>query len=722
MALHAEHSLEATGAVQDSAVRAQLETLLASELFSRSPRLSRFLRFIVEETLQGRTATLKEQVLGHEVYGKTAEFDGATNPIVRVDARRLRDKLREYYAQQRQDAVVISLPKGGYVPAFEFRTGATPAPTMRFPGRLPLETGCRAVSRNLWAWGTALIVGIVSTTVWLSLRNQPEGSDAAMPLTTLPGAEIQPALSPDGNLVAFSWSGSDQPGQLDIYFKAVDAEAVRRLTDNPAAEFSPAWSPNGQEIAFVRADEGVFIVSQLGGPERKVSPSGSLVGWTPDGKSVLIRDQEGREPFGLYQVALDTLQRRRLTHPTVGIGDWRFDVSPDGSTLAFIRYERPAVGDLYVMPMRGGEPRRLTDWNAILRGLAWTPDGRDLVYSAMDRLWRISASSSGPAHGSALRNITEAAESPSISRPLPGRPGRLAFQRTFRDVSLRLIDLDLPRLGDSPLQATPLADSTRMDSPGPFSPDATAVAFKSFRGGWSPELWVCGRDGRDLRQITHLKGAELVVGSWSPDGKRIAFDASVGGNSDIYSIDPAGGQPVRLTSDPVIDVLPWWSRDGRWIYYTSFRSGTLQIWRMPAGGGVATQITHNGGFEAQESQDGQYLYYLDRPPPGPTGASGTSRLMRARVDGSDEAVLLSSIRFHLWSVTDRGIVYLARERDADQLLLHKFVDGGLVALGRLPFRVASEPGRLTVSADGRWLLANTVDRQDADLMLLHDFR
>ena len=106
--------------VPDAAVRSELENVLASELFSRSERLSALLRFVVEETLDGRGDTLKEAVLAHQLYGKDADFDGASNPIVRVDARRLRDKLREYYADATADPVVISLPKGSYVPAFEF--------------------------------------------------------------------------------------------------------------------------------------------------------------------------------------------------------------------------------------------------------------------------------------------------------------------------------------------------------------------------------------------------------------------------------------------------------------------------------------------------------------------------------------------------------------------------------------------------------------------------
>jgi hypothetical protein len=108
----------------DSVVRAQLEKILASEVFSRSQQLRRFLSFIVEQRLAGHGQSLKEAVLAHELYGKGTDFDGGADPVVRVDARRLRDKLREYY-DGRSEAVVITLPKGSYVPVF---TAGSPAP------------------------------------------------------------------------------------------------------------------------------------------------------------------------------------------------------------------------------------------------------------------------------------------------------------------------------------------------------------------------------------------------------------------------------------------------------------------------------------------------------------------------------------------------------------------------------------------------------------------
>ena len=114
----------------DAAIRAELERILGSAVFSRSPQLRRFLSFIVEQSLAGQGHTLKESVLAHELYGKGTDFDGGTDPVVRVDARRLRDRLREYY-EGRADPVVISLPKGSYVPLFERRSAS------RTPGDRP---------------------------------------------------------------------------------------------------------------------------------------------------------------------------------------------------------------------------------------------------------------------------------------------------------------------------------------------------------------------------------------------------------------------------------------------------------------------------------------------------------------------------------------------------------------------------------------------------------
>jgi TolB-like protein/Flp pilus assembly protein TadD len=107
------------------AVREQLERVLASATFQQAERLKRFLRFIVEESIENRGSELKEYVVAVQVFEKEDSFDPRTDPLVRVQARRLRARLTQYYREYGQhDALIIDLPKGGYAPAFKARERA----------------------------------------------------------------------------------------------------------------------------------------------------------------------------------------------------------------------------------------------------------------------------------------------------------------------------------------------------------------------------------------------------------------------------------------------------------------------------------------------------------------------------------------------------------------------------------------------------------------------
>ena len=118
---------EATTAANEAAeaaVQAQLERMLASKTFRQVDRLKRFLSFIVSETVDGRGDELKEYVIGVQVFGKEPSFDPRTDPIVRVQARRLRARLVRYYREEgKADELIIDLPKGGYAPVFKHARG-----------------------------------------------------------------------------------------------------------------------------------------------------------------------------------------------------------------------------------------------------------------------------------------------------------------------------------------------------------------------------------------------------------------------------------------------------------------------------------------------------------------------------------------------------------------------------------------------------------------------
>ena len=103
-----------------TAVRAQLARIAASERFDASERNRRFLRYIVEETLEGRADRIKAYSVATSVFGRSDDFDPQFDPVVRIEAHRLRRSIEYYYLTAgTEDTVRISVPKGGYVPSFE---------------------------------------------------------------------------------------------------------------------------------------------------------------------------------------------------------------------------------------------------------------------------------------------------------------------------------------------------------------------------------------------------------------------------------------------------------------------------------------------------------------------------------------------------------------------------------------------------------------------------
>ena len=142
-------------------ILAGLERLLASESFAASAQLSRFLRYVVENGLPGMVTQLKESVIGVAVFHRGAAYDPKTDPVVRVEARRLRARLEEYYSGAGAgEPVRISLPKGGYVPAFELMA-ATEVVEQSVPEAIAVpEQEQSEAGGTAWRW-VAIVAAVV---------------------------------------------------------------------------------------------------------------------------------------------------------------------------------------------------------------------------------------------------------------------------------------------------------------------------------------------------------------------------------------------------------------------------------------------------------------------------------------------------------------------------------------------------------------------------------
>ena len=584
------------------------------------------------------------------------------------------------------------------------------------------ETAPVTAKRNPWllpALGGA-VAAVLAGAYFLN-RKPPE--IAAPPkvsiLTSYPGTETNPALSPDGKQVAFSWNG-EKEDNFDIYVKLVDAGTPVRLTQNPNGDFAPAWSPDGRFLAFVRYERGTtngayYVIPALGGPERKVADipdapshfSPPTARWVPDGKSIVIVDTSVKPP-AIAMVSVESGEKKMLTVPDPkSLGDAGPLVSPDGQWLAFLRTENIGDDDWFRLPWGAASsavPTRITNTHLEYHpGGDWTADSKELVISTTQGLI-YRASLTGSATPAPNTSLGSDIYSPSIAR----QGSRLAFQLSYFDQNLWRADLQHPAL---PPERT--IASTRSEYQPDYSPDGSKIAFISNRSGQS-EVWIAGADGSNPVQLT-TQGTAPTIPRWSPDGRRIAFAKRPGGNADVYVVDAQGGSPKRLTTSPGNDASPRWSRDGRWIYFASNRTGRNEVWKMGAdGSSPEVQLTHHGGWRSGESPDGQTLYYqkLDLP--------GTFRMPTA---GGEEQKVLDTPTSAMWQVNGNSIFWTA-SRSAQPDGLHRFdlATGQDSVVLKLPPKTSRGTSNFGVTSDGRWVVFVRTDQQISYLMLVENFR
>jgi Tol biopolymer transport system component len=254
-----------------------------------------------------------------------------------------------------------------------------------------------------------------------------------------------------------------------------------------------------------------------------------------------------------------------------------------------------------------------------------------------------------------------------------------------------------------------LIASTGQNSVPQFSPDGKSIAFASSRSGnW--EIWVCDSDGANPRQLTYSNGPPTFTPRWSPDGRKIAFTLNVGGHEAIYVVGIEGGRPRRLTTVVSNNVAPSWSRDGKWIYFGSDRTGAGQVWKMPAEEGQAMQVTKKGGVVAFESPDGTTIYHTKDSVRG---------LWKVPVEGGEETLVLKQVGrgyWLPWGLTVEGIYFY--NADTKVIEFFSFATHKITQIAKPEKAVES----LAVSPDGRSILFAQMDRDESHIMLVENFR
>jgi Tol biopolymer transport system component len=480
-------------------------------------------------------------------------------------------------------------------------------------------------------------------------------------LTELPGAELQPTLSPDGRMMVYA---SAAAGNLDLYLLRVGGDRAIALTTDPAADSQAAFSPDGERIAFrsERQGGGIFVMGATGESVRRVTDAGYDPAWSPDGHRLVYSTEAVADPVsrdGLSELWIVEVEsgKRSLLAP----GD---AVQPAWSRRSDrIAYWANTDGqrDLWTVAAGGGAPVAVTQDAATDWSPEWSPDGQWLYFSS-DRggsfnLWRIPIDPSTGGAAGAPEPVTTGVRSmgyprfssdgsrlsamayersyeQSIYAVDPRDPASVHLVRTLRNPSARWCSLspdgnqlacntastpeDLLVLRADGTEMRRLTSDAPKDRVPNWDPTGTRLAFASTRSGrW--ENWTIGADGSDLRQLTDI--GEVLFGAWTPDGKRVLAGTGNPPHQTFFWLDPGRLETVATAQAiPELTAQQGFSPD-RWshagdrlaggIDSSNGHSETIVLWTPASGLFRRLDLPVSGrsfGSVAGWSADDRYLY------------------------------------------------------------------------------------------------------------------
>jgi len=535
--------------------------------------------FRILELLVERAGTLvTREELRRELWSEDTfvDFEHSLNAAV----RRLRDALGDSAAAP---AFIETIPQRGY----------------RFIGKVG-DSGIPASApepRRRSNWRVASVTVAVALSIVLAViverpvRSSPQHRSVNLTrLTSSPGLNTEPALSPDGSLLAFA-SDRAGSGDLDIYVQSVAGGEPLRLTSSAADESEPSFAPDGAHVVFSRRGSGLYVVGSLGGEPRlivrtawargpKYSPDGRwIVYWTGFPESVAAAGPARGALGSILIVPSDGGSPREVaTH----LANARYPVwAPDGEHILFVGDEDadPKTHDWYVIATKGGSPTKTGAVDALrsagVRAAfpipgCWRARNNTVLFATTgadsSNVWQVAISPStyrvsGPPERLTFGTAVE-------RNPVVSSSGRVAFESVVENVDVWRVPLDQTTgVASGPLER--ITDDAASDRLRSVSADGRKVFFISSRTK-NDEVWMKDLASGRERQLTY-RGVDEA--SASPDGSRVAFSTNASGREVIEIVRTADGSVSKLCDDCAAP--GGWSIDGRRLLYRTPSSSEL---------------------------------------------------------------------------------------------------------------------------------------------------
>jgi Tol biopolymer transport system component len=556
----------------------------------------------------------------------------------------------------------------------------------------------------------ALVAGLSAGAAWFLATRASGRAAGGSPrltfqrLTSQPGGETKPALSPDGETVAFV---STAAGNRDIWIQRVGSDKAINLTaDSTADEMDPAFSPDGSLIAFHsdRDGGGIFVMGALGESVRRVTTGGFSPDWTPDGKEIVYADEEITSPLlrsrsKLWAANVASGQKRPLLS-TDGVEP---AVSPHGLRVAFWALKGDtAQRDISTIPLAGlgdGDAAvPVTEDAAVDFSPFWSPDGKTLYFGS-DRggsfnLWRVPIDEkTGRTRGEpepVTLPTTWAGIFPGSFRGARSR-ARIAFTAPAELMTIEKVTLEPATLAPAGAPAVLRRGST-MFLDLEVSPDGAALVTRT--QGATENLCLLAADGTSPRQLTRDSFRNRSA-RWSPDGQRIFFYSNRSGAYGVWTIKPDGSDMTRVGALPdAAWAAPVPSPDGALIALG--RPSTRHVVVVPlaptaAGAAPAPLLEIEGKWAWDWSPDGRQLLVSRR------GAVSASGVLVCGIPGGRCEVLAPNAEQGRFFPDGKHVGYVERGE------VHVVDLATRASRVLVPARADSPVTRFCVSRDGRAL-------------------